>query len=215
MAEPSKTAAGEPAKASAGVPAGTPAGVPAGRGAGRGVGRGTAAADMLAGRGRGSAGIGRGDAKTVGRGGPVSGTARGNLASSQAEPARQIGAPHVFPRMGRGDIRRAYTLGRELGKGGGGVVRECLDPLTGEPVAACKTIPKSKLQRPDLVEELRAEVAAMRRLAGHAHVVRLLAVYEDDHAVHVVMELCTGGDLYDLLTAATTLPEPIAAQLTR
>ncbi|CAI5518243.1 unnamed protein product [Closterium sp. Naga37s-1] len=183
--------------------------------------------------------------------------------------------------MGRGDIRRAYTLGRELGKGGGGVVRECLDPLTGQPVAACKTIPKTKLQtyhcnpyssathpthpavshtnyaqllipspqlpypvpnlpqfpqsrllspippiplpspdsspspqRPDLVEELRAEVAAMRRLAGHAHVVRLLAVYEDDHAVHVVMELCTGGDLYDLLTAATTLPEPIAAQLT-
>ncbi|GJP34272.1 hypothetical protein CLOM_g18719 [Closterium sp. NIES-68] len=139
--------------------------------------------------------------------------ARGSLVNGQAEPARQIGAPHVFPRMGRGDIRRAYTLGRELGKGGGGVVRECLDPLTGQPVAACKTIPKTKLQRPDLVEELRAEVAAMKRLSGHAHVVRLLAVYEDDDAVHVVMELCTGGDLYDLLTAATTLPEPIAAQL--
>ncbi|GJP55585.1 hypothetical protein CLOM_g14537 [Closterium sp. NIES-68] len=123
------------------------------------------------------------------------------------------GAFTVFPRTGRGDVRRAYALGKELGKGGGGVVRESLDPLTGRPVAACKSIPKSKLQRRDLADEVRMEVTAMKRLHGHAHVVQLLGVYEDPRAVHLVMELCNGGDLYDFLTAAVTLPEPLAARI--
>ena len=52
----------------------------------------------------------------------------------------------VFPGISRGDIRRTYVLGRELGSGGGGVVRECLDHITRQPVAACKTMQKSKLQ---------------------------------------------------------------------
>ncbi|CAI5463666.1 unnamed protein product [Closterium sp. Yama58-4] len=174
---------------------------------------------------QGSAGTlrtGRGDAATAAAaGGTSAGTAAGfrepgpgaPVGIAAAEPGSSSGAFTVFPRTGRGDVRRAYALGKELGNGGGGVVRECLDPLTGRPVAACKSIPKSKLQRRDLADEVRMEVTAMKRLHGHAHVVQLLGVYEDARAVHLVMELCTGGDLYDFLTAAVTLPEPLAARI--
>ncbi|CAI5974306.1 unnamed protein product [Closterium sp. NIES-65] len=174
---------------------------------------------------QGSAGFlrtGRGDAAAAAAAGVISaGTAAGfrepgpgaAVGIAATEPGSSSGAFTVFPRTGRGDVRRAYALGKELGKGGGGVVRECLDPLTGRPVAACKSIPKSKLQRRDLADEVRMEVTAMKRLHGHAHVVQLLGVYEDARAVHLVMELCTGGDLYDFLTAAVTLPEPLAARI--
>ena len=67
-----------------------------------------------------------------------------------ADPStRKSDSGLVFPGISRGDIRRTYVLGRELGSGGGGVVRECLDHITRQPVAACKTMQKSKLQVKD------------------------------------------------------------------
>ncbi|CAI5471225.1 unnamed protein product [Closterium sp. Yama58-4] len=121
----------------------------------------------------------------------------------------------IFPSASRADVRSRYQLGRELGKGGGGVVRVCGDVVTGEAVAACKSIPKCKLQRKEAREELQGEVAAMRRVGGHAHVVALRALFEDAESVHLVMDLCAHGDLYDYLIARTTLPEPLAADVTR
>ncbi|CAI5475921.1 unnamed protein product [Closterium sp. Yama58-4] len=186
----------------------------------------------------------------------------------------------IFPSASRADVRSRYQLGRELGKGGGGVVRVCGDVATGEAVAACKSIPKCKLQlrasryprripcfffpnpfivpsphlprcsvlcvpllcssphspvrataapratttrahrrpraqRKEAREELQGEVAAMRRVGGHAHVVALRALFEDAESVHLVMDLCAHGDLYDYLIARTTLPEPLAADVTR
>ncbi|GJP52946.1 hypothetical protein CLOM_g12104 [Closterium sp. NIES-68] len=121
----------------------------------------------------------------------------------------------IFPSASRADVRSRYRLGKELGKGGGGVVRVCGDLATGEPVAACKSIPKCKLQRKEAREELQGEVAAMRRVGGHAHVVALRALFEDAESVHLVMDLCAQGDLYEYLIARTVLPEPMAADVTR
>ena len=70
-------------------------------------------------------------------------------------------------------------------------------------------------QRSDLAEELRAEVKSMMQVHGHPHVVSLKGVYEDEDAVHLCMELCKGGDLYDMLTSSVTLPEPVAAHLAK
>ena len=47
------------------------------------------------------------------------------------------------------DVRSRYHLTSVLGKGGGGVVHTACDVITGEPTAACKSIPKSRLQVSD------------------------------------------------------------------
>ncbi|KAK9169265.1 hypothetical protein Syun_001405 [Stephania yunnanensis] len=39
----------------------------------------------------------------------------------------------------------------------------------------------------------------MTRLSGHPNVVHLKAVYEDENFVHLVMELCAGGELFHRL----------------
>jgi serine/threonine protein kinase len=35
----------------------------------------------------------------------------------------------------------------------------------------------------------------MQHLSGHPHVVEFKGAYEDNHNVHIVMELCTGEEL--------------------
>lgn len=37
----------------------------------------------------------------------------------------------------------------------------------------------------------------MHHLAGHANITRLKGSYEDKNNVHLVMELCSGGELFD------------------
>ena len=71
------------------------------------------------------------------------------------------------------------------------------------------------LQDEQQLEELQMEIELMRRLAGHPYIVEAQAVYEDEKSVHVDMELCMGGDLFDLLSRQDHLAEPEACRLFR
>lgn len=55
----------------------------------------------------------------------------------------------------------------------------------------------------------------MHHLAGCADVVSIKGSYEDAVAVHVVMELCTGGELFDRIVARGHYTERKAAKLAR
>ncbi|KAJ6406791.1 hypothetical protein OIU84_010330 [Salix udensis] len=57
---------------------------------------------------------------------------------------------------------------------------------------ACKSIAKRNLLTADDVEDVRREIQIMHHLAGHPNVVSINGAYEDEVAVHVVMELCAG-----------------------
>lgn len=71
------------------------------------------------------------------------------------------------------------------------------------------------MQRREVLMELRNEVDTMLKLRGHPHIVELQGLYEDSGAVHLVMDLCEGGDLYEYLAANVTLPENVAAMVVR
>ncbi|XP_059629366.1 calcium-dependent protein kinase 26-like [Cornus florida] len=96
------------------------------------------------------------------------------------------------------NLKDRYFLGEQLGWGQFGVIRACSDKLTGE-VLACKSIAKDRLVTPDDVRSIKLEIEIMTRLSGHPNVVDLKAVYEDEDSVHLVMELCAGGELFHLL----------------
>ncbi|KAJ8771512.1 hypothetical protein K2173_026689 [Erythroxylum novogranatense] len=91
-----------------------------------------------------------------------------------------------------------YVLGEQLGWGQFGVIRGCTDKLTGE-VLACKSISKDRLVTSDDARSVKLEIEIMTRLSGHPNVVDLKAVYEDEDYVHLVMELCAGGELFHQL----------------
>lgn len=50
---------------------------------------------------------------------------------------------------------------------------------------------------PEDIQDVQREVEIMHHLAGHANITRLKGSYEDKGNVHLVMELCSGGELFD------------------
>lgn len=55
----------------------------------------------------------------------------------------------------------------------------------------------------------------MKHLPKHPNVVSLKDTYEDDNAVHIVMELCEGGELFDRIVARGHYTERAAAAVMR
>ncbi|CAH8388952.1 unnamed protein product [Eruca vesicaria subsp. sativa] len=96
------------------------------------------------------------------------------------------------------NLRDRYVLGEQLGWGQFGVIRVCSDKLTGERLA-CKSISKDRLVTQEDMKSIKLEIAIMTKLSGHPHVVDLKAVYEEEDSVHLVMELCAGGELFHKL----------------
>ncbi|CAD6229243.1 unnamed protein product [Miscanthus lutarioriparius] len=107
-----------------------------------------------------------------------------------------------------------YILDRELGRGEFGVTYLCMDRDTKE-LLACKSISKRKLRTAVDVEDVRREVAIMRHLPKSPSIVSLREACEDEGAVHLVMELCEGGELFDRIVARGHYTERAAANVTR
>ncbi|KAF5747754.1 putative calcium-dependent protein kinase [Tripterygium wilfordii] len=113
-----------------------------------------------------------------------------------------------------GHLKEYYNLGRKLGHGQFGTTFLCVEKGTGKEYA-CKSIAKRKLLTEDDVEDVRREIQIMYHLSGHTNVISIKAAYEDAVAVHVVMELCTGGELFDRIIKKGHYTERQAAQLSR
>ncbi|KAK7267316.1 hypothetical protein RIF29_19985 [Crotalaria pallida] len=111
------------------------------------------------------------------------------------------------------EIEVRYELGTELGRGEFGVTYLCIDKDTREQFA-CKSISKKKLKTAIDIEDVKREVEIMRHLPKHPNIVSLKDTYEDDNAVHLVMELCEGGELFDRIVARGHYTERAAAVVT-
>ncbi|MFS7926583.1 putative protein kinase CAMK-CDPK family [Helianthus anomalus] len=122
----------------------------------------------------------------------------------------------IGPVLGRPmeDVRTVYTIGKELGRGQFGVTHLCTCKQTGEQLA-CKTIAKRKLANKEDMDDVRREVQIMHHLSGQQNIVDLKGAFEDKHSVHLVMELCAGGELFDRIIAKGYYTERGAASLLR
>lgn len=68
---------------------------------------------------------------------------------------------------------------------------------------AIKSILKSKVSRVDILKreiEILAEV-------DHKNIIKLIEVHEDVKYLHLITELCTGGELFDRIIAKSETPE--------
>lgn len=113
-----------------------------------------------------------------------------------------------------GNLKEFYSLGKKLGQGQFGMTFLCVEKATGKEYA-CKSIAKRKLLSKEDVEDVRKEIQIMHHLAGHQNVISIKGAYEDAVAVHVVMELCAGGELFDRIIQRGHYTERKAAELTR
>lgn len=112
------------------------------------------------------------------------------------------------------NVRDLYLLGRKLGQGQFGTTYLCTEISTGIDYA-CKSISKRKLIAKEDVEDVRREIQIMHHLAGHKNIVTIKGAYEDSLHVHIVMELCGGGELFDRIIERGHYSERKAAELTK
>ncbi|KAK4353532.1 hypothetical protein RND71_025726 [Anisodus tanguticus] len=105
-----------------------------------------------------------------------------------------------------------YTIGKKLDQGQFGTTYLCTKKSTGH-LYACKTIPKKKLICKEDYEDVRREIQIMHHLSEHPNVVRIKGTYEDSLYVHIVMELCAGGELFDRIVEKGQYSEKEAAKL--
>ncbi|CAN1226855.1 Calcium-dependent protein kinase 17 [Linum grandiflorum] len=149
------------------------------------------------------------------RGGPNSKTAPQSPGPPHASPKPSKNAP-IGPVLGRPmeDVKSIYSIGKELGRGQFGVTHLCTQKANGQQYA-CKTIAKRKLVNKEDLEDVRREVQIMHHLTGQPNIVELKGAYEDKHSVHLVMELCAGGELFDRIIAKGHYTERAAASLLR
>ena len=112
------------------------------------------------------------------------------------------------------NFKEFYSLGRKLGQGQFGTTFLCVEKSTGKEFA-CKSIAKRKLLTDEDVEDVRREIQIMHHLSGHQNVISIKGAYEDVMAVHLVMECCAGGELFDRIIQRGHYTERKAAELTK
>ncbi|KAL3829410.1 hypothetical protein ACJIZ3_018212 [Penstemon smallii] len=109
-------------------------------------------------------------------------------------------------------LQSLYTLSKKLGQGQFGVTFLCTEKSSGI-LYACKSIPKKKLICKEDYEDVWREIQIMHHLSEHPNVVRIKGTYEDALFVHIVMELCAGGELFDRIVQKGHYSEKEAAKL--
>lgn len=121
---------------------------------------------------------------------------------------------HLFTAEARSnDIKDDYEFGRVLGSGTFSTVRECKDKKTSRTVAV-KIIDKANIEVN--TDSLKTEVTILKSVKD-PHIVELIDVYETADRVYLVMELLTGGELFDRIVNVypNGYSEVVASKLTK
>ncbi|XP_035516512.1 maternal embryonic leucine zipper kinase [Morone saxatilis] len=104
---------------------------------------------------------------------------------------------------GADELFKYYELYETIGSGGFAKVKLGRHILTGEKVAI-KIMNKKDLG--DDLPRVKVEIEAMKSLS-HQHVCRLYHVIETSTQIFMVLEYCTGGELFDYIIAKDRLSE--------
>ncbi|BES87773.1 maternal embryonic leucine zipper [Nesidiocoris tenuis] len=109
------------------------------------------------------------------------------------------------------ELRSMYKLERKIGEGGFAKVRLATHLLTGERVAI-KIMEKAVLGK-DLSRVL-SEVEALKSLT-HQHITQVYEVINSEDYIFIIMEYCSGGELFDYIVNNKRLSEAEARSFFR
>lgn len=112
---------------------------------------------------------------------------------------------------GYADLTDIYEVKEKLGNGKFGLVRLGVHKMTGRKVAI-KIMSKKDMNNQDL-ELLKTEIEILK-VCQHPNIIRLIDVFENVDFVYVIMEHCSGGDLFSHIEKrGFRLPEVRACQI--
>jgi serine/threonine protein kinase len=113
-------------------------------------------------------------------------------------------APRLVRRVG------IYELGKTLGTGTFGKVKYAIDVTDPMRTAyAIKILDRQHIEKEGMVEQLHQEIAIMRMLK-HGNIVKLFQVMQSSQHIYMVLELVTGGELFDRIIEKKRFDETVA-----
>mmetsp|Transcript_16155 Transcript_16155/g.38058 ORF Transcript_16155/g.38058 Transcript_16155/m.38058 type:complete len:452 (-) Transcript_16155:362-1717(-) len=98
-----------------------------------------------------------------------------------------------------------YQLGKTLGEGTYGKVKLATNTEDGQ-MYAIKVLDKAKIKEHKMDAQVKQEISIMK-LLKHEHVVNLIEVLASKNNIFLVLELITGGELFDKIVSAGRLSE--------
>ncbi|XP_045907607.1 death-associated protein kinase 3 [Micropterus dolomieu] len=122
-------------------------------------------------------------------------------------------SPHTMAGFRQEDVELYYEMGEELGSGQFAIVRKCKEKSSGVEYAA-KFIKKRRLsssRRGVSREEIEREVNILREIQ-HSNIITLHDIFENKTDVILILELVSGGELFDFLAEKESLTEEEATQ---
>eukprot|EP01080_Neovahlkampfia_damariscottae_P007555 gene7555-11878_t len=101
-----------------------------------------------------------------------------------------------------------YILGNTIGKGTFSKVKYAVDSSTKVPYAI-KIIDRQMIIRENMEAQLKREIAIMKILK-HRNVIDLREVLQSQNHIYIVLELITGGELFDKIVKEKRFTEKVA-----
>ena len=116
----------------------------------------------------------------------------------------------VCSKLRKDDINKFYDIRDQLGTGSFAVVKRGVRKADQHPFAV-KIIKKSKLNADELAV-VHDEVEIMHKIQ-HVNCVQLFEMFETNKKIYMVMELLTGGELFDRIVSKGSYSEKEASEV--
>mmetsp|Transcript_7250 Transcript_7250/g.10713 ORF Transcript_7250/g.10713 Transcript_7250/m.10713 type:complete len:494 (-) Transcript_7250:31-1512(-) len=112
------------------------------------------------------------------------------------------------------NILEFYTLEKVLGSGHFGNVRRAHPKSNRNQKVAIKSIDKRKLKKAKDQQMLKRELEILQTV-DHPNIIKLYESFEDPKYLHIVMELCSGGELFERIVEKGRYTEKEASIIMR
>ncbi|XP_062517007.1 calcium/calmodulin-dependent protein kinase type IV-like [Corticium candelabrum] len=110
----------------------------------------------------------------------------------------------------RDSVEDHYHVREQIGRGGTSIVRRCFHKKTRLSYALKTVQKRSKVPQKVLSSEVHALLTV-----DHPNVIKLKEIYESENEVHLVLELVTGGELFDRIIESGFFSEKVAANVVK
>ena len=113
------------------------------------------------------------------------------------------------------ELYSKYEIAEVLGVGSTSICHRCIEIATGND-RACKIIDKTEIdpQYQSMMDQFYMEIETLRSLK-HPNIIQLFDVYISEEKIYIIMELMTGGELFDYVVQKGTLTEEEASRIVR
>ncbi|KAL3780997.1 hypothetical protein ACHAWO_007458 [Cyclotella atomus] len=113
------------------------------------------------------------------------------------------------------ELYSKYEIAEVLGVGSTSICHRCIEISSGQS-RACKIIDKTEIdpQYQSMMDQFYMEIETLRSLK-HPNIIQLYDVYISEEKIYIIMELMTGGELFDYVVQKGTLTEEEASRIVR